>query len=448
MPQAQLSDGHLWLHFTRTDDWLGPQPTVPVLDRGEGCYVWDTQGRRYLDGLSGLFCVQAGYGHPEMAEAAAAQMRKLAFATNWGVAHQPALDLAQALSERFPPQLTRYFFVNSGSEAVESAIKLARQFHLLNGEPSRRKVLSRSYAYHGSTLGALGVTGLPSIAAPFEPLAPIHVRVPNTNPYRPQAADPAAAIELAIEMAGPETVSAVVLEPVQNGGGCLPPPDGYFQQVREICDRHGVLLVSDEVICAFGRLGRWTGAERYGFVPDILTFAKGVTSGYAPMGGMAFTDRIAGALQSAPTTMFLHGATWGGHPVASAVALANLEVFERHDLLANVQANEAWLGEQFRRLAEEHEIVGHHRGAGYFWAVELVADRDGPVLFTAEQSEDLLRGFLNPRLLELGLICRSDDRDEPVIQVAPPLLADRTVLGELVDGLDQVLSEAQKRVHP
>ncbi len=249
-------------------------------------------------------------------------------------------------------------------------------------------------------------------------------------------------------MAGPETVSAVVLEPVQNGGGCLPPPDGYFQQVREICDRHGVLLVSDEVICAFGRLGRWTGAERYGFVPDILTFAKGVTSGYAPMGGMAFTDRIAEALQSAPTTMFLHGATWGGHPVASAVALANLEVFERHDLLANVQANEAWLGEQFRRLAEDHEIVGHHRGAGYFWAVELVADRDGPVLFTAEQSEDLLRGFLNPRLLELGLICRSDDRDEPVIQVAPPLLADRTVLGELVDGLDQVLSEAQKRVHP
>ena len=445
-PGARLADGELWLHFTRTSDWLGEHPSVPVLDRGDGCYVWDQDGRRYLDGLSALFCVQVGYGRPELPAAAEAQMRKLPFATNWATAHQPAIDLAHALGERFPAPLRRFFFCNSGSEAVESALKLARQHHLANGEPLRRKVLSRSYAYHGSTMGALGVTGLPSITAPFEPLAPGHVRIPNTNPYRPQHPDPAEAIALQIEMEGPETVSAVVLEPVQNGGGCFPPPEGYFQRVREICDEHGVLLISDEVICAFGRLGTWTGAERYGYEPDLLTFAKGVTSAYAPMGGVAFTDRIADSLAQEPTSMFLHGATFGGHPVSSAVALANLQVFEDLDVLGNVQANGAWFGEQFRRLQDDHEIVGHVRGEGYFWALEMVADREGPVLFTEEQSEELLRGFLNARLLELGLICRSDDRDEPVIQVAPPLIADRAVLGELVDVLDQVLGEAQKRM--
>ncbi|WP_052666231.1 aspartate aminotransferase family protein [Nitriliruptor alkaliphilus] len=445
MSTAQLSDGNLWLHFTRTADWLGPEPTVPVLDHGEGCYVWDTTGKRYLDGLSALFCLQVGYGRQEMVEAAATQMAKLPFSTNWSYANQPSIDLAGALAQRFPGDLNRFFFVNSGSEAVEGAVKLAQQYHRLNGEPTRVKVISRNYAYHGTTLGALGVTGLAGLREPFEPLRPVHLYAPNTNAYRPQHDDPAQAIEDLILEAGPENVSLVIAEPVQNAGGCFTPPADYWPRLREICDRHGVLLACDEVITAFGRLGTWTGAERYGVVPDILTFAKGVTSAYAPLGGVAFRDHIAAALQSEKHTMFVHGATWGGHPVSCAVALANLEVFETEDVLANVQANEDWFGDQLRELYDRHEIVGDVRGTGYFWALELVKDREHKVMFDDAESEDLLRGFLSSRMLELGLILRADDRDEPVLQLSPPLVADRAVLGELVDIVDQVLGEAQKR---
>jgi len=444
---AQLSEGNLWLHFTRTADWLGDHPSIPVLDRGEGCYVWDTDGKRYLDGLSALFCVQVGYGRPEMVQAAAQQMAKLPFATNWSTAHQPAIDLAGALAERFPGDLEHCFFVNSGSEAVESALKLARQYHVLNGDEQRHKVISRKYAYHGTTLGALGVTGLEGLRAPFAAIMPTGYRyAPNTNAYRPQSDDPAGAIEQIILEEGPETVSAVFVEPVQNAGGCLTPGDGYFQKLRDICDRYGVLLVSDEVICAFGRLGTWTGAERYGYLPDIITFAKGVTSAYQPLGGLVFRRRIGDAMRANPTAMFLHGATWGGHPVACAVALANLAVFDSEDVLGNVQRNGEWLGGQLRELMARHEIVGDVRGTGYFWALELVADRDHKVSFDEAHSERLLRGFLSRRLMELGLICRADDRDEPVIQISPPLVADRTILGELVDILDQVLGEAQKEM--
>ena len=442
----QLKTGNLWLHFTRTEDFRGDSPTVPVLERGDGCYVWDSGGKRYLDALSALFCVNAGYGHPEMAEAAAKQMNELPFATNWATAHPRAIELAEALAQRFPGDLEHLFFVNSGSEAVEAAMKVARQYHAANGEPGRIKVISRNYAYHGTTMGALGVTGLASLQEPFLPLVPVHLKVPNTNAYRPQVADPAQAVEDLILAEGPETVSALFVEPVQNAGGCFTPPPGYMQRLREICDRHGVLLVCDEVITGFGRLGRWTGSEKYGVVPDILTFAKGVTSGYAPLGGMAFRTRIGQALHASKTSMFLHGATWGGHPVAAAVALANLEVFEKHDLLGNVQRNEEWLGDQLRELMARHEIIGDVRGTGYFWAMELVADREHKVMFDDDQSERLLRGFLSQRMLELGLICRADDRDEPVIQISPPLIADRSILGEMVDILDQVLAEAMKHL--
>ncbi|MDQ3148157.1 MAG: aspartate aminotransferase family protein [Actinomycetota bacterium] len=451
--RAALADGNLWLHFTRTSDWLGDHPSVPVIDRGMGCYVWDSNGTRYLDGLSALFCVQVGYGRPEMPRAAFEQMSKLPFATNWASAHQPALDLAQALAQRFPADLDHLFFVNSGSEAVESALKLARSYHTANGQPQRQKIISRRYSYHGTTAGALGVTGIPGLSDPFEPLLPGRFRVANTNSYRCQASDACAPcnlacaneIEAVILAEGPETVSAVFVEPVQNAGGCITPAPGYLPRVREICDRYGVLMVSDEVICAFGRLGAWTGAEHYGYVPDILTFAKGVTSAYAPLGGMAFRRPLAEALSETNTSMFMHGSTWGGHPVSCAVAMANIGVLESEDALGNVQRNEVWLGESLRDLMARHEMVGDVRGIGYFWALELVADRKHKVAFTEDQAEDLLRGFLNRRLLELGLICRADDRDEPVIQISPPLVADRAVLGEIVDILDTVLSEAEAR---
>lgn len=448
MNHGQLADGHLWLHFTPVADWLGREPSVPVLVRGEGCYVWDDAGKRYLDGLSALYCAQIGYGRPELGDAAKAQMDTLHFATNWSTAHRPAIELAGRLAALFPGDLDHAFFVNSGSEAVESALKLARQYHQANGDARRYKVISRRYAYHGTTLGALGVTAVPGLATPFEPLAPGHLRAPNTNAYRPQTDDPAGAIEQIIRDEGPDTVSAVFLEPVQNAGGCFTPPPGYFPRVREICDRYGVLLVSDEVICGFGRLGTYTGAQRYGYLPDIITFAKGVTSAYAPLGGIVFRRGIGDVLRGNPRSMFVHGSTWGGHPVACAVALANLDIFERDDVLGNVGRNEDWLGEQMRELHARHEIVGDVRGTGYFWALELVADRERKVMFTDDEAQDLLGGFLTRRLLELGLICRADARDQPVIQISPPLVADRAVLGEVVDVLDRVLGESQKRMTP
>ena len=454
MGDPRLSDGSLWLHFTRTADWMSDVPTVPVLERGEGCYVWDSSGRRYLDGLSALFCAQIGYGRSELVDAAATQMAKLPFATNWGYAHQPAIDLAHALAERFPGDLDHAFFVNSGSEAVETAMKLALQYHRIRGDEGRTKFVSRNYAYHGTTLGALGITGLPGLRKPFEPLRPGHFHVPNTNQYRcsaSRACPPcdltcARSIENVIEAEGPDQIAAVVLEPVQNAGGSFTPPPGYLDEVRRICDEHGILMVSDEVICAFGRLGTWTGAERYGYLPDIVTFAKGVTSAYAPLGGVMFRRHIGEVLATDPTSMFLHGATWGGHPVSCAVGLANLAVFEAEDVLGNVQRNEGWFEEQLRGLYDRHEIVGDVRGTGYLWALELVKDRDHKVAFDDEESERLLRGFLSTRLLELGLICRADDRDAPVIQLSPPLIADRVVLDEIVEILDQVLGEAAKRM--
>jgi len=443
---AELGHGNLWLHFTRTSDWLGDEPTIPTLDRAEGCYVWDTEGKRYLDALSALFCAQIGYGHPSMGEAAKRQMDKLPFATNWSYAHQPAIDLAAALAERFPGDLNHFFFVNSGSEAVESAVKMAQQYHRLNGEPDRKLVISRNYAYHGTTMGALGVTGLAGLREPFEPLRPVHHYVPNTNAYRPQHDDPAAAVEEKILELGPGNVSLVIAEPVQNAGGCFTPPADYWPRLREICDRYGVLLACDEVITGFGRLGYWTGSEKYGVVPDLLTFAKGVTSAYLPLGGVGFNERISKIMQLETTTMFVHGATWGGHPVAAAVALENLRLFDELDVLDNVRANEAWLEEQLRGLYDRHEIIGDVRGTGYFWALELVKDREHKVMFDDEESEQILRGFLSARLLELGMICRADDRDEPVIQLSPPLVADREILGEIIGILDQVLGEADKRM--
>ena len=453
MTQAQLSDGNLWLHFTRTSDWITERPNVPVLDHGEGCYVYDREGNRYLDGLSALFCAQIGYGQESLVEAATEQMRQLPFATNWSYAHQPAIDLAQALAARFPGDIDHFFFVNSGSEAVESAMKLAIQYHRSRGE-DRWKFISRNYAYHGTSFGALGMTGLPGLRKLFEPLRPGHFHAPNTNQYRCSTSHQcppcdlacARSIENIVQAEGPDQIAAIFVEPVQNAGGCFTPPEGYLDEVRRICDEYGILMVSDEVICAFGRLGYWTGAEKYGYVPDILTFAKGVTSAYQPLGGLGFRRHIADELGREATSMFLHGSTWGGHPVAAAVALANIEVFEKDDVLGNVRRNGDWFGEQLHGLYDRHPIVGDVRGTGYFWALELVKDRDHRRGFDAEETERLLRGFLSNRLMELGLICRADDRDEPVIQLSPPLIAGQQELGEIIGILDQVLGEAAKEM--
>src|ERR687898_3670409 len=334
-PRLQkLAREHLWMHFTRMGGF-GESQDVPIITRGEGCYVWDIHGNRYLDGLSSLFCVNAGHGREELAEAAARQVEELGFYTNWSYAHPKAIELAARIADLAPGDLNRVFFTSGGSEAVESAWKLSRQFHKLNGDPLRTKIISRETAYHGTTFGALSITGITPLRTVFEPLVPGAHHVPNTNSYRwPEERDPlwaANAIEEMIEFQGPETVAAVILEPVQNSGGCFVPQDGYWQRVREICDKHGVMLISDEVICSWGRLGHYFGVERFGYQPDLITTAKGLTSAYAPMGAVIASDRVFEPF-SRDTTSFLHGITFGGHPVASAVALANLDVFEDEQL--------------------------------------------------------------------------------------------------------------------
>ena len=437
---------HLWMHFTRMGSYEFAE--VPVIVRGEGCYVYDEHGKRYLDGLSALYCVNIGHGRAELADAAARQARELGFYTNWSYAHPRAIELATRIAQLAPGELNRVFFTSGGSEAVESAWKLAKAYHGMRGEPTRHKLISRELAYHGTSMGALSATGLTPLRTPFEPLTPGGVHVPNTNSYRWQEdRDPlwaADAIEEAITFEGPETVAAVILEPVQNGGGSFVPQDGYFQRVREICDRHGVLLISDEVICSWGRLGHWFGSARYGYEPDLITTAKGITSAYAQLGAVIAADRIAEPFLHGKA-IFNHGFTFGGHPVACAVALANIAVIERERLCERVLANE----EPFREMLEglrDLPIVGDVRGAGYFQAIELVKDKDTKESFDEEESEELLRGFLSGELYRRGLICRTDDRGDPIVQLSPPLIAGEEQFEEIESVLRPVLSEASERV--
>ena len=452
---ADSARDHLWMHFTRMSAYQ--KGHVPVITRGEGPYIWDDQGRRYLDGLAGLFVVQAGHGREELAEAAARQARELAFFPLWSYAHPKAIELAERLATLTPGDLNRVFFTTGGGEAVESAWKVAKQYFKLTGKPLKHKVISRSIAYHGTPQGALSITGIPAAKAMFEPLVPGAHKVPNTNFYRahesaPEYAGDAEAfgrwaadrIAEAIEFEGPETVAAVFLEPVQNSGGCFPPPPGYFQRVREICDRYDVLLVSDEVICAFGRLGHYFGADAYGYLPDIITCAKGMTSGYSPIGAMITTDRIMEPFLQGTNT-FAHGYTFGGHPVSAAVALANIDIFEREGLNEHVQKT----GQDFRQTLEkllDLPIVGDVRGDGFFYGIEMVKDKATKQTFDDDESERLLRGFLSKALFDAGLYCRADDRGDPVIQLSPPLICDQSHFDEMEQILRSVLTEAWSRL--
>jgi adenosylmethionine-8-amino-7-oxononanoate aminotransferase len=443
---------HLLMHFTRNGSFGPGGKRLLVLERGEGAYVFDTDGNRYFDGLSSLFCCQIGYSFgEEMAAVASQQLSTLAFNTNWATAHPPAIRLAAALAERAPGELNRVFFTNGGSESVEAAWKIVRQHYLAKGEPQRTKAIAREIAYHGVTLGALSFTGVPTYKEPFGASPIPVVRVSNTNRFRdPDGGDDAALtarlldeMERAIVEAGPETVAMVIAEPVQNAGGCLTPPEGYWPGLRELCDRYGIALVADEVITGFGRIGDWFASARYGVAPDLITCAKGITSAYAPMGAVMVSDKIAEPLYE-DGRMLMHGITFAGHPVAAAIAERNIEIFEREGVLDNVRAQEGFIEEALNGVKERLPIVGDIRGAGFFWALELVRDHDNG-RFSAEEREKLLRGFLAGRLLEEGLIARPDDRGDAVLHLAPPLISTREELQEMVDKTEAVLADASER---
>ena len=467
---------HLWLHFTRMG---GHEP--PIIVRGDGCYLEDSEGKRYLDALAGLFSVNIGYGFgEEVGQAALEQMRELPFYTNWTYAHPRAIELAAEVASLAPGDLNRVFFVSGGSEAVESAWKLARQYYAARreqrlraivvnpgGEPQTRhdaivsemarqplryKVIARHIAYHGTTFGALSINGIPALRTPFEPLVPEVRHVSNTNRYHRPPGETEAEftrfllddLERTILAMDPETVCMVHMEPVQNAGGAFVAPEGYWRGVRELCDRYEILLSADEVITAFGRLGHWFASERYDIQPDIVTCAKGLSSSYAAIGAVVTTDRVMEPFLEA-SSMYAHGITFGGHPVMSAIALKNIEIMKRERINEHVLANEGAFRSSLEQLLDL-PIVGDVRGAGYFYALELVKDRETRETFSDEECETLLRGFLSPRLFERGLICRADDRGDPVIQISPPLVAGQQEFDEIVGILGDVLAEAWERV--
>jgi adenosylmethionine-8-amino-7-oxononanoate aminotransferase len=472
---------HLWLHFTRMGGYRDAE--VPIIVRGDGCYLEDAHGKRYLDALAGLFSVNIGYGYgEEMGEAAAAQMRELPFYTNWSYAHPRAIELASEIASLAPGDLNRLFFVSGGSEAVESAWKLARQYYAARGEmrfraarvpgqrveavvdfdamealqqSSRRrwKAISHHIAYHGTTMGALSINGIPAIREPFEPLVPGVHHVRNTNRYhRPPEESEAEftaflldELEQTIEAAGPETIAMVIFEPVQNAGGAFTPPEGYWRGVRELCDRYDILLCADEVITGFGRLGAWFGSELYDIRPDLMTIAKGLSSSYAAIGAVVASDRVMEPFMEG-ARMYSHGITFGGHPVQAAVALKNIEIMRRDRIVEHVADTQSTFRATLDQLLDL-PIVGDVGGTGFFYAIELAKDKEPRPTFDDAEGETLRRGCLSPALCERGLICRADDRGDPVIQISPPLVAGQQEFDQIVSILGDVLAEAWTRLH-
>lgn len=447
---VSVAQGSALLHFARNGAYAPGGVPLTVIDRGEGPYVFDTDGNRYIDALSSLYCCQLGYSYgDEMAQAASAQLRRLGFNTLWSTAHPTALKLADELAALAPDPLGKVFFTTGGSDAVESAWKLARQYHVANGEPQRTKAIARKNAYHGVTLGALSFTGVPAYKDLFGPPAIETFHVSNTNAFRsPYQGEELtrhllAEIEELIQREGPDTIALIVAEPVQNAGGCFVPPPGYWAGLREIADRYGILLHADEVITGFGRIGQYFSVTRYGAIPDLITLAKGITSAYAPMGAVLVSDKVAAPFYDKDTTL-LHGITFAGHPLSAAIALKNLEIFRRDGILENVQRLEPKLQEKLETL-KDLTIVGDVRGAGFFWAIELVKDGQNTRLDAGER-ERLLRGYIPGALRRVGLIARADDRGDAVLQIAPPLISDEPLLDEIVARLRVVLEGAQKEL--
>ena len=466
----RLANDHLWLHFT---NMRGQEP--PIIVRGDGCYLEDVHGKRYLDALAGLFSVNLGYGYgEEIGQAALEQMRELPFYTNWTYAHPRAIELASEVASLAPGDLNRVFFVSGGSEAVESAWKLARQYFAVRegatqapgvepgemigrqvgGPPAghKYKAIARNIAYHGTTFGALSLNGVEPLRTPFKPLVPEVRHVSNTNRYHrpPEETEEEFTaflldeLERTIQEMGPETVCLIHMEPIQNAGGSFIAPAGYWKGVRELCDRYDILLSADEVITAFGRVGHWFASERYDIRPDIVTCAKGLSSSYAAIGAVVATDRVMEPFLDA-SSMYTHGITFGGHPVMSAIALKNIEIMKRERIMEHVLGNEDAFRSTLAQLLDL-PIAGDLRGTGYFYALELVKDKETRETFSDEECETLLRGFLSPRLFEKGLICRADDRGDPVVQISPPLVATQAEFDEMTGILGDVLTEAWEQL--
>ena len=446
-----LSD-NVWLHFFQMGHFSSTNARPTILVRGEGSRVWDQDGNEYIDGLSGLFTVNVGYGRREIIEAISAQLSEIAYVSPFSFPSLPLIDLSARLAAISPTgPRSRVFLTTGGSDAVETALKIAKVYQRRRGFADRTKIIARRVSYHGTSMGALSVNGVTSIRNGFGPLVPGARHVPLPYRFRcDYCAEHSACqgvcvdeVERLIEFEGPETIAAIIMEPVQNSGGAIVSPPGYLQRIRQICDHYGIVMIMDEVICGFGRVGDWFGSTAMGVSPDIITCAKGITSGYAPLGAAIVRDTIADVFVSEnDADKFMHGITFGGHVASCAAALANLAIIEREHLLERAREMGAYLMRELIAAVGDHPNVGEVRGMGMFMAVELVRDR------TTRESldEERLMVWLSDQLKQRGLICRADDRLEPVIQLAPPLILTRDEADRCVRIVAEAIHALGRRV--
>jgi len=444
MDYVQEARDHLWMHARPWDEMSKPGG-VKIFTQAEGTRITDIDGNSYFDLMAGLWLVNVGHGRKEIADAVYEQMQKLCYVNTWSYATLPAIKLASKLADLAPGSLGKVFFVNSGSEAVDAASRMAKQYQFLSGFGKRYKIIARRNSYHGSTSGAQAITGSGWFRRKyFEPMVPGVRHVPHPYCYRCQyeLSYPncdllcAKAVEHEIQFEDPETVAAVIGETIAGAPGVIPPPPDYWPKVRSICDKHGVLLIMDEVICGFGRTGKWFACEHYGVVPDIMTLAKGLSSGYLPIAAAIAKTEVADKFKGGVAETFQHGITWGAHPVSCTAALANLAIMEREKLIARA----AKIGKHLLNSLEtlrSHPTVGDVRGRGLIAAVELVKDKKTKQSF---ERDDPFNVRLSERLIELGLLTRVRN----IITISPPLIVTRKEIDEVVGAIDQALGDTEK----
>ncbi len=448
--ELQRLDSAHYLH-PATDHQALAAIGARVIVRGEGIYIWDSDGHRILDGMSGLWCVNVGYGRRELADAAHRQMMELPFYNSFfNTSNVPAIRLATELARVSPPGFEHVFYAGSGSEGNDTVLRMVRRYWDLQGQPQRKVVISRINAYHGSTVAGASLGGMSGMHAqgdlPIPGIAhieqPYHFDHGGGLPAEEYGLVAARRLEEKIQELGPDKVAAFIGEPVQGAGGVIIPPSTYWPEIQRICDRHGILLVSDEVICGFGRLGRWFGCELMGARPDLITFAKGVTSGYIPMGGVLVGERVARAL-IAQGGEFAHGFTYSGHPVAAAVALENLAILEREHLIERVREDTGPHLEQGFEALADHPLVGAAQTCGLTAGLVLVKSKRPLTRFDGA--------------LGVGMVCRKHMFDNGVVMravgermiIAPPLVITRAQIDEMLalirKCLDLTLGELKSR---
>ncbi len=436
---------HLWIYLREPSD-MAEKGEPQIFVEGKGVHVTDALGHTYIDAMSGLWLKNVGYGQTEIADAAYQQMLQITYMP-LGTTTEPAVRLAEKVASMTPGDLSRCFFTSGGSDANETAMKLSRAYFKRVGEPNRYKFISRRGSYHGATFGTLalgGTAGFPKMD--YEPLLDGSYHVPQPNPYRCEFGGETpeecaelcvGAIENEIKFQGPPTVAAVVAEPVSSPFGAVVPGPNYWPMLREICDRYGVLLIADEVITGFGRTGKMFACEHWGITPDMMTMAKGITSGYIPMGGAILRKPIADAFVGSAGAAFRHVITFGGHPVASAAALKNIEIMEREGMVENSASMGSYLLDGLKELKEKHKIIGDVRGLGLMCGMELVKDRKTKESFPpeADLASRLTQGFSDN-----GILLRGGD----AMNIMPPLCVTAGEIDEILLVMDRVIGDTAK----